>query len=139
MIASSHSKFKNGLSCTVQIIVINENDPLAKKYNDISDVPEEETEAIYKWFRDYKTAAGKGQLEYFPTDGEAKDHWYSAEQAIEVSILLMQKIKCSTAPNTLTDIDLITILIEQSKLLMFDAQFCLLFLLIHHVGYEQIV
>jgi len=67
-----------------KIVTINENDPNATVYNDVGDVPEEKLETIYKWFRDYKTADGKGQLEYFPADADPSDHWYNATQAVEI-------------------------------------------------------
>ncbi|GMH40881.1 hypothetical protein BSKO_08785 [Bryopsis sp. KO-2023] len=67
-----------------KIVGINEMDPLAEEYSDFSDIPEEKREAIYNWFRDYKTAAGKGQLAYHPIDADPEEHWYSPKDAVKI-------------------------------------------------------
>ena len=47
-----------------KVIAINVNDPDAKKYNDISDIPKEQLDAFFTFMRDYKIPEGKGQNKF---------------------------------------------------------------------------
>ena len=74
-----------------KVVGINAKDPLAESYNDITDVPPEKLEMVHKFYRDYKTAVGKPQNEFWQGDdgGVATTaHWVNrtvTEKAIEHS------------------------------------------------------
>ena len=53
-----------------KVVSINTLDPLASTVNDITDLDAETIDMLYRWFRDYKTAQGKPQNQFWQ-GGEA--------------------------------------------------------------------
>ena len=64
-----------------KLLVVNVDDPAAPAWRDVSDVPVERVNELREWFRNYKTAEGKGQNK-FGLDERAVD----AEHARRVAL-----------------------------------------------------